>query len=839
MSLMELYRKYREVISYLFWGACTTLVNISAYWFCFNLLNIPNIPSTIISWVVAVAFAYITNRIFVFRSKSEKILAEISKFVSARLLTGLFDIAIMFFAVDMMHWTPIFWKIISNIIVIILNFILSKWFIFTSDTKSSVKTVRTKKANPKFYFACVLMILNIATLFLGLNWAKITITYLEHNPSSSSHSISHSTVLSSSEQLTQNISMPYNIFNSLAIAIDDLGQVNNSTYNVKILDSNDHVIMDKDFSPAKLPEDKILRLSNKNNISVNPDETYRLSITPKDVTEDKTVGFYHDDENSDTIYYDIYGGEYRFWWTGFIIFIFLFNTVIISRVLYLTKNNKKLFEDRFFKTLLFFGVIFVLVSVFSVGGYFTDEYDNMQAGTMISDGATLYKDYVTQHTPFAYYLCAFFHSLGAESITQFRLMFYVLYALVWAFIYFRYSKRFKAIRIVILGIVMTCILPCTYATNLQLLYDNIQMICLTVLMFEFVSYCKESKPSLDWIRSIIVALCIIISISSAFNSVFPLVAFGIGFIVIEIKYWINNKISISEFLKRYYRLFLAIILPVTGTVFYFWTRSALSDVVEQAYLFNTKVYSNYYMDGYGTNLIEPFILGINSFLTVIKDCAINLIGTRFDFNSVFHAVVLLVSIYAIFKQFREKHYVIGAVTLMAICFSFSRENFHTISAWAIMTFTCIMLFPTIKKRIAEWQWFIIIPVALFFFTPYYEYVKSFVLYEQPTVSELDKKVIDHTEEGEYVGVDSYLHDSLYFHYKGLKVANRNMYILPWYMVWYEDSVIDDYTKNQPNVLIYDPNTELWGNKDYAPRLRKYVEQNYVEDEIIPTLWIKK
>ena len=834
MSLLGLYKKYREVISYLFWGACTTVINIATYWLCFSILNIPNVPSTIISWVVAVAFAYITNRIFVFRSKSEKIFSEISKFVSARLLTGIFDIAIMFFAVDVMNWAPLIWKVVSNIIVIILNFVFSKWFVFTDTPK---KVFRKRRINAKVVITWLLIIVDAAILIFGFNWSKTAITYLEHSPSSTISS--SSVVISENEQFSQEISMPYGIFNSISIAIDDLGRTSNSTYNIQIQDSSNKVIMDTDFIPSKLPEDKILRLSGKSNKSISREETYRLIISAKDVTEETKVGFFKD-EGSDRIHYDVYGGEYRFWWTGFVLFISFYISTLLCRALCLLRNDKKLLEDRLFKALLLFGVIFALASVFSVGGYFTDEYDNMQGGIAISDGSVLYRDYVTQHTPFTYYLCAFFHSLGAESITQFRLMFYILFAIVWALIYLRYSKFFNGKRIVLLSIAITCILTCAFnATNLELLYDNVQMMCFIALMFEFIAYCKDKNPDLGWTRSIIVSLSIFISVGAAFNSLFPLVAFGIGFLVAEIKYWLSHHINLSEFIKRYYRLAIALIVLAVIIVAYFWFNSALDDAYNQAYLFNTQVYSNYYMGGYGSNVLEPFVLGFSNFFNAIKDIAVNLFRSKFDFTAVFFAITIVVTIYTIFRQWRDKHYLISLIVFLVICFSFSRENFHTISAWAVMIFSCIILFPTIRKRIMEWQWFIIAPITVFLFVPYYEHVRSFVLYEQPTVSELDKKVIDYTEEGGYVGVDSYLHDSLYFHYKGRKVANKNMYVLPWYMVWYEDLMIEDYNRHQPRVLLYDPNTELWGISNYAPRLKEYVNQNYTRDSSFPTLWIKK
>lgn len=133
--IRALYYEYREVISYLFWGACTTVVNIATYFVCFEILGIMNVPSTAIAWILSVAFAYVTNRIFVFESKSRKIFAEATKFVGARVATGVLDVLIMFVAVDVLGWAAMVWKVISNAIVIVLNYVFSKWFVF-SDKKS-------------------------------------------------------------------------------------------------------------------------------------------------------------------------------------------------------------------------------------------------------------------------------------------------------------------------------------------------------------------------------------------------------------------------------------------------------------------------------------------------------------------------------------------------------------------------------------------------------------------------------------------------------------------------------------------------------------------------------
>lgn len=125
--------KYWDILLYLVFGGLTTLVNIVTYWLCAHVLHVTTVPSTVIAWAAAVAFAFFTNRKWVFHSTvsdAEGILKEAAAFVSCRLLTGLFDVACMFVFVDFLHWNDLFVKIADNVIVVILNYIASKLFIF-------------------------------------------------------------------------------------------------------------------------------------------------------------------------------------------------------------------------------------------------------------------------------------------------------------------------------------------------------------------------------------------------------------------------------------------------------------------------------------------------------------------------------------------------------------------------------------------------------------------------------------------------------------------------------------------------------------------------------------
>ena len=132
-KIWDLYKKYKEAILYLIFGGLTTLLNILTYAVCAHLFMLDTIPSNAIAWIAGVIFAYVTNKIYVFESKTDTFKAlvmECASFVGCRLATGVMDMAIMYVTVDVLHFNDVIMKIISNILVIILNFVFSKLFIF-------------------------------------------------------------------------------------------------------------------------------------------------------------------------------------------------------------------------------------------------------------------------------------------------------------------------------------------------------------------------------------------------------------------------------------------------------------------------------------------------------------------------------------------------------------------------------------------------------------------------------------------------------------------------------------------------------------------------------------
>ncbi|MDL2220844.1 GtrA family protein [Eubacteriales bacterium OttesenSCG-928-N14] len=121
-----------QPVRYILFGGLTTLMNILVYAAASRLLGTGVTTSTAIAWLLAVVFAYVTNRMFVFQSKASgvAILKEAVLFFGGRLLSGLLDIGIMALFVDVLGMNDILIKVLSNVLVMIFNYILSKFIIF-------------------------------------------------------------------------------------------------------------------------------------------------------------------------------------------------------------------------------------------------------------------------------------------------------------------------------------------------------------------------------------------------------------------------------------------------------------------------------------------------------------------------------------------------------------------------------------------------------------------------------------------------------------------------------------------------------------------------------------
>jgi putative flippase GtrA len=132
-SLWSLFIKYKELILYLIFGGLTTLTNILGYVLFARVIRLDLMVANGLALAISILFAYVTNKIFVFESKTEtwtEVLREFTSFIVCRLATAVLDMFLMYVTVEVWKLNDLLMKIVVNVIVVLLNFVFSKLIIF-------------------------------------------------------------------------------------------------------------------------------------------------------------------------------------------------------------------------------------------------------------------------------------------------------------------------------------------------------------------------------------------------------------------------------------------------------------------------------------------------------------------------------------------------------------------------------------------------------------------------------------------------------------------------------------------------------------------------------------
>ena len=132
-SIRALINQYGDMLAYLFFGVLTTAVNYIVYLPCYNLLELSAAASNVIAWTAAVVFAFLTNKPFVFKShdwSAATVVPELIKFVGCRIGSGLLETIIIFTAVDLLGLNGNVMKLVTSVLVVVLNYIGSRLLVF-------------------------------------------------------------------------------------------------------------------------------------------------------------------------------------------------------------------------------------------------------------------------------------------------------------------------------------------------------------------------------------------------------------------------------------------------------------------------------------------------------------------------------------------------------------------------------------------------------------------------------------------------------------------------------------------------------------------------------------
>ena len=143
-KLFEIYKKNKELINYLIVGVIGTIISIASFAVLMKV-GVETVTSNVISWIITVIVMYVMNRYFVFAEHAKgvaRIIREIVSFVSARIFTLLLETLIVWLGIDVMHLNAIIIKTVAQILVIVLNYVFSKLFIFRNTDKGNDKANR-------------------------------------------------------------------------------------------------------------------------------------------------------------------------------------------------------------------------------------------------------------------------------------------------------------------------------------------------------------------------------------------------------------------------------------------------------------------------------------------------------------------------------------------------------------------------------------------------------------------------------------------------------------------------------------------------------------------------
>ena len=593
-------------------------------------------------------------------------------------------------------------------------------------------------------------------------------------------------------------------------------------------------------------------------VEVEKGRKYNLVISPTHLENELGLAFYANDTGKrgnfiggkEQTYFDLAMkmcgtvDENGFWagiciadrngfWAGIYIAVYLYVLLVFIRIWMLFKKRVPWYKDGIVQTMVLMLVYYFLQQGILNIYTFTDENDNIRGGMMIAQGSVIYRDYITQHMPFMYYLCGLFALMGAGSVPQFRLLYYIFCAGIAGFVFLRNGEKFGKCRISLFLILQPFVLYTLHGHfSLRILSDNIIAMAMVVLLLEYLDYRRSFE--IDIKRSLIVASAIYVGFGCAFLSVYPIFAIAAGVIASEVIRFRKSGQPVSFYVKRYRVLFLACLIPLVLSLAYFLAKRALLSAYELAYCFNTEVYSKY--SGMGSTKLEPFFNGIKNYFSTIVDTMIT-ISVQFTTASAVELFLLMMVAVGIGMEFRKGRFFTGVSVFLFLCMCFTRrenmDNFHAAPFWNVaLLIVFLSIGFTDECKIAEKQ-ILAAAAVLVVMTcmPYAVELKENIFSDHAVeVSDWERFVVANTKEEDTVLIDLFRYESLYLEYKGRKAANRLPYFLPWYMEWYQDDTIQDLETKRPALVLYDPESEVWNFTGFMGELQEQVEEDYILDK---------
>ena len=513
----------------------------------------------------------------------------------------------------------------------------------------------------------------------------------------------------------------------------------------------------------------------------------------------------------------------------------------------LRKSKQQFWQNAALATALF-ALCFTLFSSMRSKVFFIDEMDNFYIGLQLTKGAVLYDTIFSQHMPLMYYICAGFAKLGAHTVLEFRMCWYVLLSLCYVMLFLRYSKWVGRVAMLLWPefyvLAITNEALCT-----SILAEQLQAIGMVMLLLEFWHFTqtKEVSPA----SALCIAIGINISFLSAFVAAFGCAAIVLSYIIFEIIQCVKRKFSLGHaiaVLWKKYRLTIGLtLLPMVVFTLLFAVQGNLDDFIYKAYTLNREIYSQY-QGGFGDSPWQAVLGCVLGFVDFGK----MIFQTLFQGAAKVPAIsmMLLAAYGAFLALLLLRKQVFAAVALgvfFLLCGSRGFYNFHALQIFALSALALALLVGagwrtarrgnTLSKRIGALVLASLLCTSTILLAgkPVWEFRTE--LY--PAANEWNPPpyeahsnetlIMALTDPGEYI-LENINKEDLFLHTHA-RAPVYNTACSPWWWEGTKERSMQEIIKNPPRVAIYDPAYtafEKYQVQDFAPEMDAFIKANYTQ-----------
>lgn len=480
---------------------------------------------------------------------------------------------------------------------------------------------------------------------------------------------------------------------------------------------------------------------------------------------------------------------------------------------------------------------------------FIDEIDNMLGGFVVSQGGLLYRDFLSQHTPFMYYLFSVFSHLGAYDIISFRLMFYITIALGIALTAVKFRNSFpKWVFFLWPALYIT-----SFTLNPDLSYTSLatHLVALVVcyLLLELLSTAREVEMGLrSW--TVIGALSMI-SIFSSFISIYPVFLLSLAILLSQISLGKNRRGTSRQTLfsslgRQITMAGAGYLIPMGALLLIPVFTGTFSEFLFQAFFLNTEIYSKYL--GLGQDAFGAFWAGGAHFQNIFSYIFLKDVNPIIGFRNLLNPVAIYALIAITIRQRRPWVAILILLTAFALSIR-GTSGFHSQQIWAFGSLATALVLGYMARHTQVHQaferiWRVGTAVVTALIV-----ILSTVTYAQmipPAYAAVAKYLSSPSPEyGKQAYIDAVLGENESFFQTGLdpysyllskRVPVAGIY---GYVPWFEDALGPEirgslYT-GEPKLIFHNPDNSVWGYvlRDFDSEMSRYIEKHYTRISPMP------